>query len=211
MALGLEWLTRLPAGKPLAALFATVAITSGIYGAILSKPAHVVGYGTIVESIPHAPGLIPILICSDPRGDGAATVALRVSRNDIDYCLMRADKCFATSNWANSVYNLDLDTTEEIDQFLSKYTVKFILLDAWGRQTPHGQLLAQLLSQEQDRYEQINECEIERCIGDKLASGRIQLYRVNDNASIQIDRLELPSSAVPGDGSVEIFASKPGS
>jgi len=197
----LQWRYGAPALKLAGLTLLTVAL-------IVAQPMNafrkVTGYRQAVESLSERTGLQVVMVCSDPQGDGAVTAEFRLQHPDGKFVLVRADKMLAASTWMNQNYRLIYETPEDVEKYLLRQPVHYVLIDDWGKESgTHHALLEATLKARPDRFPLVSEFKIERLIMGFTHTGTAKLYRVEGNAGQYPSEVELTVSGLPRDGKIK--------
>ena len=141
-----EWLVRW--SRPVRYAFAGVTLLLIFLPQPLRALHPVHGYDAVIDTIPPHAGTV-ILVSSGTIGEGAVVVEQRLRDPQRQVFVLRGSKVLGTSAWNGRSYQPCFHTTGEIQEYLNRVPVHFIILDDFGYsrepKDPHHELLRQTL------------------------------------------------------------------
>jgi hypothetical protein len=134
----------------------SAAIVLGIF---LPQPSRALqpieGYGTVVNAIPLQKQTV-VLVSSGSIGEGALVVEQRLRDPKRETFVLRGSKVLGISAWNGRSYKLWFHTPEEIQEYLNRIPVHFLILDDYGYsrepKDPHHELLRQTVESCPDNF-----------------------------------------------------------
>ncbi len=165
---------------------------------------HVEGYQTIVDAIPQPRGLGTLLVCSDSLGDGAIASELRLNGRSLNFCMLRADQHLAKANWTGKNYELLHTTPTSVGEYVRTQPVQYIILDDWGLQSTHGELLRQFMKEDPQQYRLLGRYAINRFRSGKEQRGVARLYAVRDQIGKILESVNVTLDADAGGGIIHV-------
>jgi len=116
-------------------------------------PVH--GYDAVADTIAAQNGTV-VLASSGSIGEGTIIVELRLRDPERQRFVLRASKVLGVSAWNGRSYELRFKTPKEIQEYLNRVPVHFIILDDFGysreRMDPHHELLRHTLESYPDNF-----------------------------------------------------------
>jgi hypothetical protein len=159
----------------------------------------VTGYARVLEAIPYQDGTV-VLVSSWSSGEGALVVEQRLRDRQRRAFVLRASKVLGVSTWMGRAYQLILRTPQEIQEYLNRVPVHFIVLDDSGytfeRKDPHHELLRQAVSSRPDTYVLLGRFPIRR--GNHCLDSAVSLYENTRSRGRVPDEIRLDLSHILG-------------
>jgi hypothetical protein len=126
----------------------------------------------------------PILVASDPDGEGMmiSQIALREPRPG--HFVLRANKLLANMSWTGAEYRLRYQTPEELMEFLDSGPLRIVVDDGSGGSKvlrDHQRLLRKTIQTYGERWKEIAQFPVDRA-GTRQPEG-IRIYRLLDPLS----------------------------
>lgn len=154
---GAESLTAaLPARWPAKVRFATILIAAGlVFTAQSFAVPHKRHWGfkeaaDFLVSQPDAHGAA-ILVSSQIDGEGMLISELTMREKALDGYILRASQVLSRSDWLGRDYSARFNSVDELQQYLNRIGVDFVVVDETGGLVrPHHRLLIEALSQSHD-------------------------------------------------------------
>jgi hypothetical protein len=117
------------------------------------NPVH--GYDAVVDTIPVQTGTV-VLVSSGSIGEGTVIVEQRLRDPERRVFVLRASKVLGVSAWNGRAYRPCFQTSEEVQAYLNRVPVHFIILDDFGYSReqidPHHELLRETLESCPDNF-----------------------------------------------------------
>jgi Dolichyl-phosphate-mannose-protein mannosyltransferase len=130
------------------------------------------------------------LICGSATGEGMliSEVAARESRPG--HIVLRASKMLASENWMGLHYQPLFHDQREVLQYLESIPTGIVVIDGYGRRTPHGQLLFQGIQLHPEKWELLAQSPPSG--GGTFPAGDIQVYRLIGHEGRPVSKIRIP-------------------
>jgi hypothetical protein len=130
------------------------------------------------------------LICGSPTSEGVliSEVAARESRPG--HIVLRASKMLASQDWMGLHYQPIFHDQDDVLQYLESIPTGIVIIDAEGRETPHGHLLSQGIQLHPEKWELL--AQYPPGGGGHFRAGDIQVYRLIGHEGRPVSKIRIP-------------------
>jgi hypothetical protein len=199
----------LPAGVRLGGIALVVVLLA--LGHSTYEDRRVTGYQAVAATFAgERPGPELVLVCSDPMGDGALAAEFRLQHGSRNLYLLRGDKMLASSTWMGKNYRLRHTGADELEAYLIRQPVHYILLDEWGEESgPHYENLRRLVAEYPERFPLVGTYAVSRQQEGRKRERSVRVYVVAANKTAIPDALEFEIPGLPGGEHIRVPSTAP--
>jgi hypothetical protein len=160
---GWDWfqkkcLISIPAGLPRTLLVGTAFVAVVAFNAFQAPLKRHYGFIEVARDLLSRPELknSVFLICSNAVGEGMFISEVAMHESRPGHMILRGTKMLASMRLLGSNYHMRFNDPEGALRYLESIPAGIVVIDAYGRDFPHGKQLYSALSAHPDQWEQMN-------------------------------------------------------